>query len=210
MVYDSLLNPFSGPESYTMSPDGKSVVYETKKKKGLEWAVSTNSDLYLFDLEKNKTTNLTEGMLGYDKEPKFSPNGSKLAWLSMKNEGYESDVNDLVIMDLKTKERMHVLVLAGSYDSLTFYSFVWKNETTIYAGVPTEGTNQIFEIKLPKTIKAAGGTVQLKTVTEGLYNYDRFEVAGEMLIGERQDINHATEIYNINPKDKKANQLTHI
>ncbi len=208
--YDSPLNPFGGPESYTMSPDGKTIVYETKRKKGLEWAVSTNSDLYMYDIEKGTTVNITEGMMGYDKEPSFSPDGSKLAWLSMKTEGYESDVNDLVIMDIETREKMHVLIAAAMYDDLTFHSYAWKDEKTIYGGVPTDGTNQIIEVKLPKTIKAAGGKVSLNPVTEGQYNYNHFEVAGKMLVGERQDMNHATEIYRINPKNKEADQLTHV
>ncbi len=207
--FDSPLNPFGGSESFTLSPDGKTVVYEAKKLSGKEWAVSTNSELYSVNLESGETTNLTEGMQGYDKEPKFSPDGSKLAWMSMATPGFESDVNDLVIHDLKTNQRLHVLKAANLYDAITFQSFTWAGETTLYAGVPTDGTNQIFKIELPKKIEA-NGKVKIAAVSEGDFNYNHFEVAGNAIIADRQDINHATEIYKLNPKTKEALQLTRV
>lgn len=208
--FDSPLNPFGGSESYTLSPDGKTVVYEAKKKNGLEWAVSTNSELYMVDLATGKTTNLTaEGFDGYDKEPKFSPDGKKLAWLSMAKEGYESDVNDLIIMDLKTGKRSHYLTDAGLYDKMTFHSYSWAGNKSIYAGVPENGTNQIYRLSLPKKI---GGTLKnnLEKVTNGHHNHNHFAVAGKKLIVERQDMNHATEVFSVNLKNSAATQLTHI
>ena len=61
------------------------------RKTGMEYALSTNSDLYLYDLDNSTTTNLTDGMEGYDTQPAFSPDGTTLAWLSMEHDGYESD-----------------------------------------------------------------------------------------------------------------------
>lgn len=208
--YASPLMPFGGSESFTLSPDGKMLVYEAKKKQGVKWAVSTNSDLYMVDLTKNATQNITKEMKGYDKEPKFSPDGSKLAWMSMRTEGYESDVNDLVIMDVKSGERMHVLVNAGAYDKYTFHSFAWADERTIYAGVPTNGTNQIFEVSLPKSI-SKDAKPDLKQVSQGQHNYNHFEVADKnTLIVDRQDMNHATEVYKLNLKKGNVSQLTHV
>jgi dipeptidyl aminopeptidase/acylaminoacyl peptidase len=207
-TFDSPLNPFGGSESFTLSPDGKTVVYEAKKKSGKEWAVSTNSDLYMVDLASMKTTNITQGMMGYDKEPKFSPDGSKLAWMSMATEGYESDVNDLIIMEVKSGERMHVLKNGGMYDRKTFQSYTWKDARTLYAGVPENGTNQIYQLSLPKTLK--GDTkAEMNVVSNGQYNWNHFEVSGDKLLVDRQDMNHATETYLLNPKNQKATQLTH-
>lgn len=208
--FDSPLNPFGGSESFALSPDGKSVVYEAKKKRGKEWAVSTNSQLYQANLQDGTTKLLTEGMKGYDKEPKFSPDGSKIAWLSMKTEGYESDVNDLIVRDLKSGETLHTLVSAGRYDDLTFQSFTWADERTLYAGVPLAGTNQIFKVELPKSIsKDAKATIT--PVASGQFNYNHFEVAGKnTLIADRQDMNHATEVYKVDIKSGKAKQLTKV
>ncbi|HAD98645.1 MAG TPA: peptidase S9, partial [Cryomorphaceae bacterium] len=168
-----------------------------------------NSDLYMVNLESGETTNLTQGMEGYDKEPKFSPDGSKLAWMSMKTPGYESDVNDIIIHDVKSGARMKVLVSANLYDAFTFQSFSWAGENTLYAGVPSEGTNQIFRVELPRKINSEG-KARLEAVSEGEYNYNHFEVAGKSLITERQDMNNATEIYRLNPSSKEAIVLTHV
>ncbi len=208
--FDSPLNPFGGSESFTLSPDGKTLVYEAKKKAGAEWAKSTNSDLYMVDLTTGKTNILTEGMKGYDKEPKFSPDGSKVAWMSMKTEGYESDVNDIVVRDLKSGEQLRVLVSADAYDSHTFLSFGWMDERTLYAGVPTMGTNQIFRIELPKGIKA-GAKVSLEQVTSGDHNHNHFEIAGKStLVFDRQDMNHATEVYRYDLDKNNSSPLTHV
>jgi dipeptidyl aminopeptidase/acylaminoacyl peptidase len=208
--FDSPLNPFGGSESFTLSPDGKTVVYEAKKKSGREWAVSTNSELYMVNLTNKKTTNITKGMMGYDKEPKFSPDGSKLAWLSMATEGYESDVNDLVVMDVATGAKMHVLKTAGSYDDITFQSYAWNDNRSFYVGVPENGTNQIYSLKIPKNIEGNTGKISMQPASDGIYNWNHFEVAGKQLMVARQDMNHATEVYALNPKKKSFIQLTHI
>lgn len=208
-AFDSPLNPFGGAESYTLSPDWKYAVYESKKVTGKDWAVSTNSELFMVSLETGITTNLTGGMMGYDKEPKFSPDGSKLAWMSMKTFGYESDVNDIVIMDMESRQKLHTLVSAGLYDQYTFHSFGWKNNNIIYAGVPVDGTNQIFELSTPKKITATG-KCSLKQLSSGQHNYNHFEMAGKSLVSERQDMNRATEIFKINIKKKTATPITNI
>ena len=203
-TFDSPLNPFGGSESFTLSPDGKTVVYEAKKLSGKEWAQSTNSELYMVDLATGKTTNITEGMEGYDKEPKFSPDGSKLAWMSMKTPGYESDVNDIIIMNVANGEKTHLLEKTGKYDEMTFHSFAWADNNTLYAGVPTMGSNHVYKI----TQSSKG--VNYQKVTTGDFNYNHFELAGKSLIVDRQDMNHATEVYNVSIKNGAAKQLTHI
>ncbi|MCB0479519.1 MAG: PD40 domain-containing protein, partial [Crocinitomicaceae bacterium] len=92
--FDSPLKPFGGMEQIAISPDGKQVVYTCKKVSGINYAISTNSDLYAYNIESGETKNLTEGRMGYDMNPKFSPNGKYLSWTSMKRDGYEADKND--------------------------------------------------------------------------------------------------------------------
>jgi Tol biopolymer transport system component len=88
--FESPMRPFGGIEQLTWSPDSKSVVYTCRKKTGKAYAISTNSDIYLFDIASKQTVNLSEGMMGYDQDPVFSPDGKKLAWVSMERDGYES------------------------------------------------------------------------------------------------------------------------
>ena len=91
--YESPMKPFGGIESFAWTPDSKAVAYTSRKKTGLEYSISTNSDIYLYDLATKQTRNLTEGMMGYDTTPTFSPDGKYLAWGSMERDGYESDKN---------------------------------------------------------------------------------------------------------------------
>ncbi|MCT4622459.1 MAG: peptidase S9, partial [Schleiferiaceae bacterium] len=100
--WDVPVPPFDGSEDYTLSPDGKTIVYVAKPKFGLEFAESTNTDLYAYNLETEQTVNLTEGMMGYDENPSFSPDGKLLAFTSMERDGYESDANLLWIMNMET------------------------------------------------------------------------------------------------------------
>ena len=207
---DAPVNPFGGSESFTLSPDGSIVVYESKKTSGLDWAVSTNSELFMMNLDDGKTTNITEGMEGYDKNPVFSPDGKYLAWLSMKTPGYESDVNDLIVMDLASGNKVHILEAAGKYDDYTFNSFSWNGNDGFYTGIPLNGTNQIFKVRLNGALNGSGKP-SITNVIDGQHNYNHFEIAGKNnLIVARQDMNHATEIFNVDVKKGTASALTSV
>ncbi len=78
------------------------------KKTGLEYAISTNSDIYIYDLNTKKTENITEENKGYDTNPQYSPDGKYIAWQSMERDGYEADLNRLFIMNLETGEKRFV------------------------------------------------------------------------------------------------------
>lgn len=201
--FDSPVPPFGGSESYSMSADGKYVVYESKMLSGKEFAEQTNSDIYLIDLATNNTSNISSGLMGYDKNPQFSPDGSKLAWLSMATNGYESDVNDLVLMDLTTKTKTHILKSSSLYDSYTINSFVWDGNTEFVVGIPSMGSNQIFELE-PK-----GKSWKLEKITTGDHDYNHFDLVKDGIIVDRQDMNHATEVYFVS-ENGKARQLTHV
>ena len=100
--FEAPTKPFGGIESFAWAPNSKQLVYVSRKKTGMEYAISTNSDLYLYDLSTKQTQNLTQGMMGYDTAPIFSPDGSSLAWLSMEHDGYESDKNRLMVRNMNS------------------------------------------------------------------------------------------------------------
>ena len=104
--FDSPMKPFGGTEQIAWSPDGKTLAYTCKKKMGKEYTVSTNSEIYLYNIETGKTINFTSGMMGYDQNPVFSPDGKYLAWESMERDGYEADKNRLFVADLETGEKI--------------------------------------------------------------------------------------------------------
>lgn len=203
------VEPFGGSESFTLNVKGSKIIYESKKMTGKDWAVSTNSDLYEYDLTTQKTTNITASNKGYDKSPQVSPDGSRLAYVSMKTDGYESDVNDLVIIDLTSGERTRLLQKTGHYDDLTISGFQWADDNTIYVGVPKDGVNQIYKVNLPAVGKSSE-KYSIELFAKGQWNYNHFEIAAQQIIVSRQDMNHASEIYSIGLKKGKVQQLTHV
>ena len=197
--YDTPLMPFGGMEQITFTPDSKGIVYVCKKKVGVEYAQSTNSDLYWYDIETGKTKNMTPENKGYDNNPKFSPDGKKLAWLQMEKDGFEADKNDIIEMDLETGETSN---LTESMD-ITVADFVWgKDSKSVFYKAATEATYQVFELTLK-----SGKTRQ---VTEGMHNITSFAVAGDVLIAGKQSMNHPTDIYTYSIKDGKETQLTDL
>jgi dipeptidyl aminopeptidase/acylaminoacyl peptidase len=106
--FDSPMKPMGGAEQIDISPDGKLIAYTCKKLNGAAYATSTNSEIYLYDAVTGKTENLTEGNPGYDTDPKFSPDGKQLLWLSMETPKYEADRNRIFVMDLKTRTKREV------------------------------------------------------------------------------------------------------
>ena len=153
--FEAPMKPFGGVESFAWSPDSKSLVYVSRKKTGMKYAVSTNSDLYLYDLEAKSTRNLTEGMMGYDTAPAFSPDGSSLAWLSMERDGYESDRNRVMVMDMASGEKRD---LTANWD-YTVDAFAWNPEGSgLFFLAPRNGVTPVFTLGLDGTVgQLAGG-----------------------------------------------------
>ena len=156
--FEAPMKPFGGVESFAWSPDSKELIYVSRKKTGKEYAISTNSDLYLYNLESKKTINLTEGMMGYDTNPTYSPDGKYVAWLSMERDGYESDKNRIYILDRKTGEKTD---LTKDWD-YTVNTISWSpNSKSIFFIAHHQGVTPIFNIDLKnKSVKEiAGGIV---------------------------------------------------
>lgn len=158
--YEAPMRPFGGIESLAWSPDSKKLIYVSRKKTGKDYAVSTNSDLYCYDLENGNTENLTEGMMGYDTNPAYSPDGSMVAWLSMEHDGYESDKNRIFIMNLANGEKRD---LTANWDYHAD-SFAWAPDSkSIYFLAPKGGVVPVFNVSVE--------TAEVKTVVEGECDY---------------------------------------
>ncbi len=104
--YELPTKPFGGVEQFAWSLDGKEIAYSCRKKVGLAYALSTNTDIYIFNIETKATRNITEGMMGYDTDPAYSPDGKYISWISMERDGYEADLKRLFVMDLTTGEKI--------------------------------------------------------------------------------------------------------
>jgi len=194
--------PFGGDEDYIWSPDGKSIYYVCKKLKGTAYAKSTNTNIYKYDLDSRKTTNLTEDNQGYDTNPAFSNQGA-LAWLQMKTDGYEADKTDLVVLENGIKQN-----LTQQWDG-TVGSFKWsKSGQTLYFTAPVEGTIQLFQVNYPGKKRMAPVVSQL---SKGWFDVKNIvtELDGSLLV-TRGDMNQATELYSFNLKTKTFAQLTHV
>ncbi len=201
--YDCPQKPFGGDEDFIFNPDGKHVVYVTKPKQGTAYAISTNTDLFEYNIETGETKNLTEGMMGYDVNPAYNKKGD-LAWLSMKTDGYESDKNDIVVSDGITK-----INLTGSRDDIHVVSFKWSDDgKKIYFIAPVDGTLQLFEVNYPGKTRMAA---VVRQITKG--DFDISGIVGEVnntLYVTRADFNHATEIYALDIKSSTLKQITHV
>ncbi len=204
--FDSPQKPFGGAEDFVFSKDSKTIVYVCKKKKGKDYAQSTNTDLYAYDIGEGKTRNLTQGMMGYDLAPAFSPDGSKIAWLSMARDGYESDKNDIVIMDWVSGAKMN---LTAGWDETVDGGFLWSPDgKLIYFNAALKGTQQLFRVAVPANPMARIMPV-VEKITQG--KFDITGIAGQSdngLIVSRTDMNHATELFRVNPKDGAMTAIT--
>jgi dipeptidyl aminopeptidase/acylaminoacyl peptidase len=194
--------PFGGDEDYLWSPDSKSILYVSKKKSGTAYAISTNSDIYSYELASGKTTNLTEYNKGYDTSPSFSTQG-ELAWLQMKRDGYESDKNDIIVRVNGTD-----MNLTKDWDG-TVNSFIWSTDgDKIFFVAPVLGTVQIFEIDVPTSSK--DNINSPRKITEGQFDvHGIIGQVGEKLAVTRRDMNHASEIYSAEIATGKMQQLSH-
>lgn len=198
--FDCPQKPFGGDEDYIWSPDSRYVVYVTKKKYGKDYAISTNTDIYQYDVETGKTKNLSEGMMGYDINPAYSKDG-KLAWLSMKRDGFESDKQDIIVMNADGTK----MNLTANRDDLHIDGLYWSIDgKKIYFWAPIKATEQLFETDINKA-------PNIRQITKGDFQFtDIIGQSESILVASRTDINHATELYAINIDNDSATQLSHI
>ena len=198
LPYDTPTEPFGGSEDYTWNHDGSKVLYVTKPADGTEYAQSTNTDVFEYDVASGETQNLTPNNKGYDTSPSSSSKGT-YAWLQMDEPGYESDKNDLIIYRNKRP-----INLTRHWDG-TVLSYHWSNdERLIYFIAPIEGTRQLF------SVSTAGPNQDIKQLTSGQFDITGIVgIAGNKMVVTKTDMNHATEIYTLNLSSNQLKQLTH-
>ncbi|MCQ2292044.1 MAG: S9 family peptidase [Bacteroidales bacterium] len=191
--------PYGGIEEIAWSPDSKSIAYTCKKLSGKQFAESTNTDIYLYNLAKKTHTNLSEGNMGYDQAPVFSPDGSKLVWWSMETDGFESDKHRMMIYDFKTNTREDY---TADFDQ-NATDFCWSNDgKKIYFKSDKEATIQIYSMEL--------ATRKFEQITDGDYDYNSLILCGDQLITTRTTHAYPSEIYAVNLKNKAVKQISFI
>ncbi len=221
-TYECPMKPFGGIEQLAWSNDSKQIAYTCRKKTGLDYAVSTDSDIYLYDLLTKKTKNLckpdgytapkydyTQSLkdqevnkqngdlnLGYDINPQFSPDGKYIAWQSMKHDGYESDRNRLCVYEIATGKKRYV---TEKFDS-NVDSYCWGTTTdVIYFNGVWHGETNIYRTNLYG---------EVYRLTNGQHDYTGVALCGKDLICPRQSMKEATELYHVDTYSGKARQVT--
>ena len=198
--YESPMKPFGGIEQLAWNTTSDKIAYTSRKKTGKDYAVSTNSDIYVYDLNSKATVNISEGNMGYDTNPSYSPDGKSIAWLSMEHDGYESDQNRLMVMDLATGEKRFV---SKAFDS-NVDGFCWSSDSgKLYFTGVWHGETQVYEIDL-------GAGDRLTALTEGMYDYSSVALLGDKLLAQRHSLSMGDELYVIDlAGDRAVTQLTH-
>ena len=182
--FECPMRPWGGTEQFNFSPDGKKIAYTCRKKTGKEYALSTNSDIYLYDIESRETTNLSEGMMGYDQNPVFSHDGKKIAWESMERDGYESDKLRLMVYDFGTKE--YTDYTAGFDYGVSGIS--WSaDDSRLLAVVMYRGTQEIFAFSVADK--------SISQVTKGIHDINGFLLAGNDIYATEVSMQHPAEVY---------------
>ncbi|CAH0187471.1 S9 family peptidase [Chryseobacterium sp. Bi04] len=198
-TWDSPQRPFGGAEDFIWSPDSAQLLYVTKPKSGKEYATSTNTDIFAYDLASGTTKNLTESNKGYDLNPKFSPDGRSLIWQSMARDGYEADKNDVKIMDWKSGKTTN---LTAGWDDSVSGDVLWGADSkTVYFTAAYRGTKQLFSLD--------SKSAKVQQITRGDFDVNEIFTDNKtsLLVG-RTDVNHATEIFSVNLKNGEMKQVT--
>ena len=209
LPYESPMKPFGGIEQLAWSPKGDKIAFTCRMKTGLAYAVSTDSDIYEYDLASGQYVNLCKPseaeanqFMGYDTNPQYSPDGRYLAWQSMEREGYEADLNRLFIMDRATGEKRFV---SKSFQS-NVDSFLWNSDSkSIYFLGIWHGLEQIYYLHLDQTEENDPTACRVELISSEVADYASLALAGEDLIVKRHSMSMGDEIYRLG---KEEVQLT--
>ncbi|MGL5317215.1 MAG: alpha/beta fold hydrolase, partial [Bacteroidales bacterium] len=195
--YECPTKPHGGIEQLSWSPDGSKIAYSCRKKTGMEYSLSTNTDIYLYDLNSKETVNLTEGMMGYDTTPQFSPDGSQLAFLSMERDGYESDKNRLFVLDLTSKAK-HYLTESFDYNA---DSYIWdKAGKDIVMVSCKHAVTHLWNVNV--------ATKEIKQITTGVYDYQQVAQTADGLAAVRHSMSKPNEVFAVNTATGEATELS--
>lgn len=196
--YELPTKPHSGIEQLSWAPDGTKIAYSCRKKEGLEYALSTNTDIYIYDLTTGLTTNISEGMMGYDTHPTYSADGSHIAWLSMERDGYEADLPRIFVMDLRTGRKQWLSEKYEYYPS----QLAWvKGDKALRFVSNDRGVNNVFEISLKDAAVTQLTHYDMADVTE-------FAGTGDKFVYGLQSMKSPKDLYAFTPAKRKQKSPT--
>lgn len=197
--WESPVRPWGGMEQVAWSEDNTAVLYCCRKKEGKDYATSTNTDVYRYNVALGQTANLTEGMMGYDLNISVAPTGNMMAWESMERDGYEADKQRLYVMNLLTGEKTDYSI---NFDQNST-NLTWSNDASkIYFISDIHATDQVYELSL--------NNGSIRKVTTGKHNFVSLAVAGDKLIAGQQSMSHPTELYSIELPSGNFKQISHV
>ena len=205
--YDTPLKPFGGSSQIAWRPDSRAIVYTSKKLRGVEAAYSTNSNLFMYELESGATTNLTSFNEGYDFYPAFSPDGSRLAWLSMETPMYEADRYRLMLMHMGSGE---VTELSSGFDQ-NVNGHQWSTDgNTIYFLSGIEATVQLYAYEF----RPRRNQPNIRKITSGVHDFTGFGISQVRnrteLIASRMSMSAPVELYRVDPANGNTTPLSRI
>lgn len=196
-LFEAPMKPHSDESDIAITPDGKGIAYASRKKTGLEYSISTNSDIYYYDLTSGTTTNLTEGMMGYDTHPSFSPDGKYMTWCSMERDGYESDLIRLFLLDRTTGEKTY---LTEGFEYNVEQPTWSQDGKSIYFIACVEAESHLYELTLKNK--------KIRRITQGQMDYVGFDLQGTTLVAARQSMLAPTDLYHVDLKKGTATAIT--
>ena len=222
--FDCPVPPQGDDDEFNWSPDGTKLAYDCKKLHGTEDAISTNSDIYVYDLNTNVTRNISEANQGYDKNPQFSPDGTKIAWLSMEEPGNESDRNTVVMYDFNKPKgsnppskdgKIATVMVLPKITPLTHHfdytveNFVWIDNARIIFTAVYQATKQIF--LFDPRLKSMSQVVAL---TQGDHDYVSIcnvpNAAKPTLLAAKMSISLPTELFLIDWSSKTETAFSQV
>ena len=200
-AFECPMRPWGGVEQFNFSPDGKRIAYTCRKKTGKDYSLSTNSDIYVYTIENGQTVNISEGIMGYDQNPVFSHDGSKLAWESMEHDGYESDKLRLMVYDFATNTMTDY---TENFD-YGVSGISWSDDDSkLLAVVMYRGTNEIFSFDAKNK--------DIRQVTKGCHDVNGFILHGNDIYANEVSMQHPAEIFHYvaNDTNQSGSRLTNI
>lgn len=197
--WSSPVPPFGGSSQIVWGADGRYLAYTCKKKAGKDWALSTNTNIYFYDMQTGEVTDMTPFNDGYDKNPVFSPDGRYMAWESMATEGFESDKNRIMIMDLETGKYRDY---SAGFDQSSS-GFAWSGDSrTLYFVSGIHATYQLYALDIDSR--------EISQITEGHHNYQSVTPAGNQLVAQRMSMSMPTEIFRVDPLSGQQEQISFV